>query len=172
MLEKPLQYKNNEITEFLWYGCPHCYAVNPIILQWEQDKKLTHTLVQKHSQLSERFMFDANVFYGLQLIDKTELRQEYFDKRQQGQFKSTKDINNWIQSKGINQDQFFNALKAPKLIAEREQTLKEERSTGSTGVPAFIVEGKYIVLVRGLSKIGGWKAVPGLINYLSALDGK
>lgn len=172
VLEKPLEYVNNQVTEFFWYGCPHCYDANPFAHEWADSSNGKYTLVQKHTQLSERWLFDANVYFGLKEVDRMDISQNYFDGRQQGQFKDINDVSAWLQNNGVNPVQFFENLKNPELIKQREDLLAQERSLEAGGVPAFVVEGKYLVLVRGVSDIGGWKGLPGLLTYLADLDGK
>ena len=172
VLKNPLEYVNNQVTEFFWYGCPHCYAAEPSVSKWVSESNGAYTIKKEHSQLSERWIFDANVFYGLQQVKRMDISKDYFEGRQNGRFKDIEDVKSWLIFNYVNPEQFFNNLNKPDVVKMRELLLSKERGIGAGGVPTFVVEGKYLVLVSGVSSIGGWEGLPGLLSYLSDLDGK
>ncbi len=37
-VQAPADPKRIEVAEFFWYGCPHCYAFDPVLRSWEKVK--------------------------------------------------------------------------------------------------------------------------------------
>ncbi len=66
LLNKPLPQADtrNIVTEFFWYGCSHCKSFEPVLKQWDAQKKPFNTLVQKSPAIwSEPMRLHAKLFY-------------------------------------------------------------------------------------------------------------
>lgn len=165
-LAMPIEADKNEVTEFFWYGCPHCYSAEPIVTEWAKGAK-EYKLTKYHSQLSPNWTFDANVYFALKANGTYPLaHKSYFDNRQAGLIRSEDEMNKWLESFGMNPNTFYDKLESKKTQNLKEKLAKMERIVDAGGVPAFIVSGKYVVKLDGLSGIGGWKALPGLLEHL------
>ncbi len=61
-----------EVTEFFWYRCPHCYALEPLLEPWV--KKLPHNVQFKRvpAVFNEEWAIDARIYYALDAIGAEE----------------------------------------------------------------------------------------------------
>jgi len=69
-----------EVIEFFWYGCPHCYHLEPQVNAWLKTIPQDVVFRRVHALPSPAWAAHAQIFYTLQamgLIDK--LHQKVFD---------------------------------------------------------------------------------------------
>jgi thiol-disulfide isomerase/thioredoxin len=69
-----------EVLEFFWYGCPHCYSLEPLLETWL--KKLPADIQFKRvpAVFNERWAKDAAIFYALEASGNLErLHRPLFD---------------------------------------------------------------------------------------------
>jgi thiol:disulfide interchange protein DsbA len=74
-IQKPVATSNPDkvvVTEIFWYGCPHCFRLEPYIEQWK--KTLTSDIVfeQMPSVLNASWMEHARAFFALEMMGETE----------------------------------------------------------------------------------------------------
>lgn len=167
VLEKTFDAPKNQVLEFFWYGCPHCFSAEKVVKPWAEQTKNKYQFVKRHSHLNNSWMFDAFIYYGLNALGIEEtVGYEYFVKRQNGGFEDEEAINDWLITQGTSRKELNNAAADPKTIELRDQMVLIEQSIDAGGVPAFVVAGKYKVLLSGLQDFGGW---PGLTTVLEQL---
>ena len=68
-----------EVIEGFWYGCPHCFELEPVLVAWEQKKPAWVQLRRLPVIFNEVTREDARLYYtieGLGLVDK--LHSEVF----------------------------------------------------------------------------------------------
>jgi thiol:disulfide interchange protein DsbA len=69
-----------EVLEFFWYGCPHCFRLEPLLLEWS--KKLPKEAMLRRSPVAFRpeFAIHQQLFFALEamgLLD--EMHRKVFD---------------------------------------------------------------------------------------------
>ncbi len=74
LVEQPVRTGDQiEVLEIFWYGCPHCYALEPYLKKWLKNKPEFVEFVQLPAVLNRSWAFDARVFYtfvALGLMDE------------------------------------------------------------------------------------------------------
>ncbi|XQW84178.1 hypothetical protein ACOYR1_13690 [Thalassotalea piscium] len=169
VLQNPINRPANEVLEFFWYGCPHCKDADKYVKTWEKENAGVYQLLQAHSQLSQSWMFDASVFYGLKELDlEKKIHTDYFVERQNGSIKKQADLKIFLQKYDININDMIAALKKDSVIDLRASLHKAELQSKTNGVPSFIVGGKYLVNLEGLAEVGSWKGLGSVLNQLAA----
>lgn len=169
VLDRPFFSKKNEVIEFFWYGCPHCYDADPHVKNWLIESKKSPSLKLMHSQLSPGWSFDALNFYSFNEIkaDKS-VHDEYFSGRNSGKISNDSDLKFILEKHGIDYDYFKTIRGGGSVKEEMINANKLESIINSRGVPAFVVGGKYIVNIGGISSFG-WGAIGDLLDYLISL---
>ena len=69
-----------EVLEFFWYGCPHCYSLEPAIEAWTKKLPADVQFRRVPAVFNERWAHDAAIFYtfeALGVLDK--LHRPFFD---------------------------------------------------------------------------------------------
>ncbi len=168
LVEQPVRTGDQiEVLEIFWYGCPHCYALEPYLKKWLKNKPEFVEFVQLPAVLNRSWEFDARVFYtfvALGLIG--ELHEAYFDAihKDRKRMKNVEQVASWAQEQGVDPQLImdtFNSFGVDSMLANATQMSGRYEADG---VPTIIIDGKYRTTV---SLAGGHNEIIDLINYLA-----
>ena len=137
-----------EVVEVFWYGCPHCYALEPTVLKWLENKPDNVEFVLIPGVLGKRWELDARVYYTaetLGVLDKT--HQAYFDELhvKKNRMSNKEQVADFFAGLGVDRDAFlktFDSFGVETKLRRSQQLVKRYKIRG---VPAIIVNGKYEV---------------------------
>ena len=68
--EKQQESKDIIIYEFFWYGCPHCYNLEPTMDRIEADLEKDTKVVKLPVALRDSWIPHAKLYYALKQMDK------------------------------------------------------------------------------------------------------
>ncbi len=136
------------VTEMFWYGCPHCFRFEPYVERWSETLPQGVVFEQVPSVLNPRWTEHARAFYALKLMGAPkQVHQAFFDaihiKRQR--LTSLDTIAKFVAEQGLDEDKFrehYYSFPVDTWIRKGKQT---EKRYGHGGVPAVIVNGKYLI---------------------------
>src|SRR5436189_4253520 len=60
--------KKIEVVEFFWYGCPHCYNLEPYIESWLKKAPPDVQFRRIPAVFNQRWGHDAAIFYTLEAL--------------------------------------------------------------------------------------------------------
>ena len=138
-----------EVTEIFWYGCIHCYHMDPILNAWV--KKLPSDVVFKRMPGLPQPAWApmAKAFYAmddLKLSDK--LHTALFDAIHKEKTLNPTDeaaAIDWMTKKsGLDKQKVEDAFKSFSMNNKLNRAAQTFRASGATGVPSFIIDGQYI----------------------------
>ncbi len=138
-----------EVTEVFWYGCIHCYHMDPLLSAWV--KKLPADVVFKRMPGLPQPAWApmAKAFYAmddLKLSDK--LHTALFDAiHKEKVLDPTNEVAaiDWMTKKsGLDKSKVDAAFKSFSMNNKLNQAAQYFRATGATGVPSFIINGQFI----------------------------
>jgi thiol:disulfide interchange protein DsbA len=140
-----------EVIEFFWYGCPHCYNLEPFIETWLKKKPADVALMRVPAILDDDWARDAYIFYGLDalgLLDK--LHRPLFDSIHRSRLRTDdpKAFAEWLQSRGVSPEKFNAALNSPSVDAAVKRAKKLTADYQVDGTPMMAVQGKYTISAR------------------------
>lgn len=137
-----------EVVELFWYGCPHCYHLEPYINAWLKHKPAKVKFIRIPAVFNDppRWQLDATAFYtaeALGILDKT--HDALFDAiHKDGVPMSTRaDVMAFFAKYGVKKDDFNNTFDSFTVQAKVQRAAVLTRSYEITGVPTIIVAGKY-----------------------------
>ena len=150
VLANPEKIDGNNIIvrEFFWYGCPHCYKLEPYMHQWAQTKPADVVFLQTPAALNPVWEQNARGFYAAQLMGyQGKTHQAMFDAIQKDRQKlfDQASIGQWYASKGVDINKFnsmYNSFAVNTRIARSKDAAQRFQLSG---VPAVVVDGKYVV---------------------------
>lgn len=154
------------VTELFWYGCPHCFRFEPYIERWSANLPDTVVFEQIPSIINPGWADHARTFYTLEIMGKKEaLHSKIFDaihiKRQR--LNGLDSISAFVAEQGVDEQKFrqtFNSFAVDSLL---RKNLKIERKYGHNGVPAMVVNGKYLT---SASMAGSNERLMQVVNFL------
>jgi thiol:disulfide interchange protein DsbA len=147
-LDKPNEI---EVREFFWYGCPHCFRLDPFITQWLKTKPADVNFVRTPAAMNPVWEQNARGFYALQLLGKqTEaihhaLFTAIHNPMQPKQIFDQASLAAFYSTQGVDANKFnglYNSFAVSGKIAESKKLAMQYQLEG---VPALVVDGKYVV---------------------------
>ncbi len=138
-----------EITELFWYGCPHCYHMDPILTAWV--KKLPADVYFKRVPGLPRpdWAPMAKAFYAMETLGVTEkLHVKLFDAIHKSKTLRPDDEPAtivWLtKESGLDKKKVEEAFNSFSNNTKLNRAAQIFRASGATGVPALIIDGKFI----------------------------
>jgi len=141
-----------EITEFFWYGCGHCYNLEPVLQKWL--KKLPKDVVFRRVPAvfpgrdggPGSWAPAAKLYYAMEalgLLDK--LHGEVFDAIhiERINLQNEKTMLEWMGKKGVDTAKFADVYNSFAVQAKVSRSMQLTQSHELDGVPALIVDGHY-----------------------------
>lgn len=149
-----------EVMELFWYGCPHCYHMEHPLEAWV--KKLPADVYFKRMPAlpNANWAPMAKAYFAMQelgVLDK--LHSQLFDAIHKAKSLNPADESaaiEWITKQGgLDKIKVEKAFKSFATNMQMNKAMQTFRASGATGVPALIIDGKYIT---GSSMAGGNEA--------------
>jgi thiol:disulfide interchange protein DsbA len=138
-----------EVLELFWYGCPHCYHMEEPLNAWV--KKLPADVVFKRMPglPNPSWAPMAKAFYAMQTLGVLEkLHTPLFDAIHKQRVLNPGDDKaaiDWItKQSGLDRLKVEQAFNSFSTNANLNRAAQVFRASGATGVPNFIIDGKYI----------------------------
>lgn len=155
LIDPPLPVAGNriEVTEFFWYGCPHCFDFEPVLKPWAA--KLPADVIFRRVPAvfpNNKWTPGARLYYTLEAMNLLEtLHAEAFNAvhvdRQR--LDDGKVLLEWLGKKGVDTAKFSEAWASFGVQSRVQQAGKLTEAAGLTGVPSVMVHGRYLALTQG-----------------------
>lgn len=136
-----------EVLEFFWYGCPHCYAMEPFVDKWLQGKPADVEFIRVPGVLNKMWMAHARAFYTAQKLGVLEqVHEPLFAAlhREKKEIYSEGQLRDFFADKGVKGEDFDRVYGSHETEIRLKQAYVLAQNYRLTGVPAFIVNGKYM----------------------------
>ncbi len=161
-----------EVIEFFWYGCPHCYSVEPLVEAWQ--KRLPKDVVfrREHVLWASRTDMEghAKLFVTLRAMGLLEKHHRaVFDAihRSKVELRQEAALLDWVVKQGIDRSKFEATYKSFGVNAQTARAKTLTQNYEVSGVPTFVINGKY---VTSLSSAGGEERLFAVIDKLIATE--
>jgi len=164
-----------QVIEVFWYGCPHCYALDPYIEAWRKGKPDYVDFVRVPIMWGDIHRAHARLFYTLQALGKLDaLHSAVFDEIHQhndllyvqGDAQATLQAQlKFAQAHGISAADFTAAYNSFAVQSNLQRADDLDRRYQVDGVPTLVIDGKY---KADVGTAGGEDKLIQLINDLTA----
>lgn len=159
-----------EVAEIFWYGCVHCYHMDPILNAWV--KKLPADVVFKRipGLPQPAWAPMAKAFYALEDLNlSAKLHTPLYDAIHKEKVLNPTDeaaAIDWITKKsGLDKKKVEDAFKSFSMNNKLNQAAQVFRASGATGVPSFIINGQFIT---SSTMAGGNEEALKTVDYIIA----
>lgn len=140
-----------EVVEVFYYGCPHCYRLEPVLESWVNSLPDDVVFIRMPAVFDASWEPLAKAYYTAELLGVTDkLHPALFnaihkDKRKIRDVASLQKI---FLEQGVSASAFTDAfnsfdVSAVKLPRAKQMAGKPPNKYGVTGVPTLIINGKY-----------------------------
>jgi protein dithiol oxidoreductase (disulfide-forming) len=157
-----------EVVEFFWYGCPHCYSIEPLVEQWRKTLPADAVFRPFPAVFNARWAHDAAIFYtfeALGVLDK--MHRPFFDAIHRDHLRTDdpKALDEWVKNHGMDVKKFNDTMKSFSVQAKVRRAAQLTAAYKIDGTPAFAVAGRYTVSAeQGGSREGMLKTVSFLVD--------
>lgn len=136
-----------EVTEFFWYSCPHCNALEPSLENWV--KKQGDKIVFKRVPIAfrESFIPQQKLYYTLEALGQVdELHKKVFHaihvERQR--LDTDNEIADFIGKQGVDKKKFLDMYNSFAVQTKVRQATQLQAAYQVDGVPLLAVDGRYL----------------------------
>ena len=158
------------VTEIFWYGCPHCFRFEPYVERWAAGLPDGVVFEQVPSSLNPRWAEHARAYYAFKmmgaheqshkaLFDAIHLERQRLEKLDQ--------LAEFASSLGLDEKAFRENFFSFPVETQIRKNMQKEKRYGHRGVPAVIVNGKYLV---SASSAGSNERMIQIMNFLVAQE--
>lgn len=150
VLDKPQQTaagKKVEVTEFFWYACPHCNALEPALEAWvkKQGDKISFKRVPV--AFRDSFVPQQRLYYALEAIGKLDqlhgkVFQAIHGERQQ--LENDAAVLAFVTKQGVDAKQFQDAYNSFGVQTKVQRATQLQALYRVDGVPMIAIDGRYV----------------------------
>jgi thiol:disulfide interchange protein DsbA len=155
-----------EVLEFFWYGCIHCYNLEPHIEAWLKKLPADTQFRRVPAVFNQRWAHDAAIFYTLDamgLLDK--LHRPLFDAIHKSRLRTDdqKEFSDWLQRQNVDAKKFMETMKSFGVQSRTKRATQLTAAYRIDGTPAMAVHGRYLI---GADIPGMLKTVDELVDQV------
>jgi protein dithiol oxidoreductase (disulfide-forming) len=155
-----------EVTEFFWYGCPHCYHLEPSVNAWLQKKPDDVVFKRVPAVPSKSWESLAVVYYTLEAMGILEkYHQKVFDAIHKDQQNLGNDNvrDKWLAANGIDAAKYKEVEKSFSVASKVARAKQLTAAYKVDGVPRIFVNGRYYT---GPELAGGTEGMFAVVNQM------
>ena len=134
------------IYEFFWYGCPHCYNIEPTINQIEDNLKKDTILIKVPVALRNTWEIHAKAYYTLQQMKlDDDLHEKIFSEIHvnANRLDTEEKLINFLNDEGHDAEKFSKILNSFGTEIRVKKASRLANQYQITSVPTLIINGKY-----------------------------
>lgn len=137
-----------EVIEFFWYGCIHCYNLEPALEGWLKTLPAHAQFRRVPAVFNPRWEHDARIFYAFEalgLLDK--LHRPFFDAIHRDRLRTDdpQALSQWLQKHGVDAQKFAEVMKSFSVHSKTQRAKLMTAGYRIDGTPAMAVDGRYTV---------------------------
>lgn len=155
-----------EVVELFWYGCPHCYRLEPFIHDWLQNKPADVKFIRLPAILGKGWELLAKAYFTADLLgvlDKIhgDLFTEIHEK--ENRITNEKQLRDFFTAHGVPPEDFDKMFDSFAVAVKVNNARLMTRRYEISGVPTLVVNGRYST---SAGQAGSNKEVINVLNYL------
>lgn len=165
-----------EVVEVFWYGCPHCYALDPFLESWRKSAPSYVEFVRLPVMWQTAHKQHARIYYTLQALNAvdrlhgkvfSEVNQKHNPLIAETEEGSLKLQQAFAKANGISEKDYADAFNSFSVQTKLKQAEDLTLRYRVEGVPLIVINGKYVSDV-GMAE--GQANLISLINDLAAAE--
>ncbi len=145
--QKQTEYDQIVIYEFFWYGCPHCFNLEPTMNQIEADLGKDTILIKVPVSLRDTWQNHAKAYFTLKQMNlDDDLHDKLFEEIHiNSQRLDTKDsLSQFVSNNGYNAKKFEELFDSFGTEIRMNKASRLAREYQISSVPTLVINGKYM----------------------------
>jgi protein dithiol oxidoreductase (disulfide-forming) len=155
-----------EVVELFWYGCPHCFKLEPYVERWLKRKPKNVKFVRMPGMFRPSWEIHGRAYYTAEMlgvVDKVHGPMFEAIHEQRRPLNNEAAIMALFKKNGISEKDFKRVFRSFAVETKLRRAKDMGRRYGARGVPALIVNGKYRISAQSA---GGNAKVFKVVNKL------
>lgn len=155
------------VEEAFWYGCPHCFHLESVLKPWKKQLAADVSFSGVPAMFGRAWVVHAQLYYVadvlgvLPQVHDAIFRALHIEKQRLLDRDDQRDF--LVEKAGVSEKDFDKAYESFTVKSRMKQGDQRIRAFKITGVPALIVQGKYVVTA---STAGGQNEMLNVADYL------
>ena len=157
-----------EVVEFFWYGCQHCFALEPLVEQWLARLPPDINFRRAPAAFTPQYEFHQRVYYALEAMGElANVHRKLFNTIHLERTRLTNDAEMvaFVTGLGLDGAKFSETMKSFGVATKARQARQLAEAYRIDGVPALGVQGRYIT---SAAMAGGNERVFQVVDHLVA----
>jgi protein dithiol oxidoreductase (disulfide-forming) len=137
-----------EVAEFFWYGCIHCYNLEPVIEAWLPKLPPDAYFRRIPAVFNERWAIDAAIYYAFESLGVlSKVHRPFFDAIHKDRLKTDNPeaLNEWLGKNGVDPKKLEAATKSFGVQSKLKRAAQLTAGSKIDGTPALMVQGRYTI---------------------------
>ncbi|MEI6412647.1 MAG: thiol:disulfide interchange protein DsbA/DsbL [Pseudomonadota bacterium] len=135
-----------EVLEFFWYGCPHCFQLDPVLNAWLAKKPPQVDFRRMPAILGAQWEPHARVYYAAESLGVLDLihdplMEAIHVKKQK--LLTEADLVDFVTGRGVDRKKFQEAYHSFAVDSNVKRAVQMGERMGINGVPSLIINGKF-----------------------------
>ncbi len=138
--------KKIEVLEFFWYRCPHCFQLEPGLDKWLKTLPKDVQVRRVPAVFRDDWMPGAKLYYALEQMGLlSRLHNKVFNAYhvENINLNDPAILGDWIAKQGVDRKEFETVYNSFSIQSKAMQGARLGTSYAITGVPVFIIDGKF-----------------------------
>ncbi|MDI5890065.1 thiol:disulfide interchange protein DsbA/DsbL [Halomonas rhizosphaerae] len=165
-VETQVEDERIEVTEAFWYGCPHCYNLEDPLNAWVAEQPEDVAFHRMPATMGGDWNTHAFAFYAAQELEiLDDLHDDFFHAiHEEGRSLTDPDaIAEFFSDYGVSEEEAKEALGSFGVKGKVNQAHARMRQMQLMGVPALIVDGRYLVSPSSAGSLDNMPQVAGAL---------
>ncbi len=135
------------VVEFFWFGCPHCYSLEPLVKAFRQSHPEIQFITLPAAP-NQRWEIEARIYYAMEALGIRDSHfdrvfQLYADMRNEKRYPTLDEVAGLFSDAGISKADLEERMNSEQVSEHIERSKRLFDQAELTGVPALIINGKY-----------------------------
>lgn len=137
-----------QVLEFFWYGCIHCYNLEPSLESWVKTLPPDVEFRRVPAVFNERWGLDASIYYAMEalgLVDK--LHRPLFEAIHKNRLRTDnqQEFSEWLTKQGVDAKKFVETVQSFGVRSKTRRAVQLTVAYKIDGTPAMAVHGRYTI---------------------------
>lgn len=155
------------VQEVFWYGCPHCFHLQPLLNRWLAHKPADVIFARQAAAISPYWLPQARAFFAFKDLGLIpQLHDRFFDAIhiQHKNLNSGATIARWVAAhSAVSAARFSAVYHSFRVGLQLRRARQQQQMEGIHSVPTFVVDGRYRT---NPSLAGGRRQLLKIVDYL------
>ena len=137
-----------EVRELFWYGCPHCFHLEPELGKWLKTRPDDVEFVRMPAILGPNWELLGRAYYTAELLEvEDRIHKPLFSylHTDRKRIRDVEELQDFFVAQGVSEEDFQKTYNSFAVITKTRRSDQAAQLYGLTGVPAMVVNGKYMV---------------------------